>query len=452
MIALMHCCQRFLNAAVDVWELAQVELHGRVSVNRIRKLHLFLEQTSLARAVAVCLAFPLPFVVVLAALEAIPLASPSAGTFANYGFWIRHVATLVVLSPGILSNFQCFLPELNITRPTILKLGVAGSIASGGSAFLVSLWIGFPVPFTLLVSAPGWLLVIIPPTIVIYVSQLRQDRALLWRFIRCWLVVSWLAVLVVLYPTYIFGFHKLGSIGQVVYVGLVPLIKMTGRNIFCWLIGDRHDVKAEIVIFNLEVLSALYMSVALQNSAKLTTTMAVIAVDIVQSKVAVSDIDKMMRGMDQIFLTTGTHRSNNRFRSIVFSQHEPTNDVEARALPPRNLKLTSVAPNPTGASDSSTGRKLPPASQHNTRIHPTFGPSVNELKHIAGGVSEQQSVRTAVPMTPSATEALALLSTKDQKQLAMKSARVLFTAEFVLLVKYVEATAPAIYGALKVAV
>jgi hypothetical protein len=55
-------------------------------------------------------------------------------------------------------------------------------------------------------------------------------------------------------------------------------------------------------------------------------------------------------------------------------------------------------------------------------------------------------------MTPSATEALALLSTKDQKQLAMKSARVLFTAEFVLLVKYVEATAPAIYGALKVAV
>ncbi|EGZ16694.1 hypothetical protein PHYSODRAFT_438027, partial [Phytophthora sojae] len=42
------------------------------------------------------------------------------------------------------------------------------------------------------------------------------------------------------------------------------------------------------------------------------------------------------------------------------------------------------------------------------------------------------------------------VSTKDQKRFARKSARFLYTAEFVLLVKYVEAIVPAIYSAIAV--
>ncbi|KAJ8571872.1 hypothetical protein ON010_g4961 [Phytophthora cinnamomi] len=71
------------------------------------------------------------------------------------------------------------------------------------------------------------------------------------------------------------------------------------EDVTAWLIGNRYDVKAEILIFNVEVCSALYMSVALQNSAKLPTTLAAMAVDGVQSMVAtsISDIDKMVENI-----------------------------------------------------------------------------------------------------------------------------------------------------------
>ncbi|EGZ17963.1 hypothetical protein PHYSODRAFT_448734, partial [Phytophthora sojae] len=67
----------------DTWELAQAELHGRMSRDRIQKLQSFLGKTSSARAVGVCILLPHPCVLMVAALEIIPLSPPKAGTRAN---------------------------------------------------------------------------------------------------------------------------------------------------------------------------------------------------------------------------------------------------------------------------------------------------------------------------------------------------------------------------------
>lgn len=108
---------------------------------------------------------------------------------------------------------------------------------------------------------------------------MRPDCELL--FIRCWLIVGWLALTVVIYPTYIYGFHHLGPLGQALHVGLLPILKAICRNVVSYLMENFHAVKADMIIFNVEVFSAMYMSVALQNTAKLSTTLAVVAVDIV---------------------------------------------------------------------------------------------------------------------------------------------------------------------------
>ncbi|OWZ17143.1 hypothetical protein PHMEG_0008959 [Phytophthora megakarya] len=439
-------CLRLLNSVVELWELAQVELHGQVSADRVHKLRVFLEQASLVKVLVVSITLPLFCLVVLVVLEAIPLASLNAGTMANYGFWIRHISTLAVLTPGILSNFRSSLPELNISRKDVAVLSLAGSVLSGASVFVVSLFLGFPVPFTLLVSAPVWFFVVVPPTISIYKTRLKHDQTLLRRFIRCWFIVVWFAVSVVLYPIYIFGFHHLNSVGQVLYVGVLPILKMTGRNVISWLVGDRYDVKAEIVIFNVEVFNALYISVAMQNSAKLSTTLAVMAVDVIQTKVAISDINKMMKGIDEICLTTG--RRSSSFRQIAFNldyrltPKEPSTTLQK----PRTRMPSSVVPT---AITTSQKLSMQPLSKHSLQIQPilelsTLGPSVEALKHgrttsTNSGIHPIQAANTK-GMKPKK-------KTRLQKQLAEKSARVLFTAEFVLLVKYVEAITPAIYGA-----
>lgn len=304
---------------------------------------------------------------------------------------------------------------------------------------IVSLFIDFTVPFTLLVSDPGWLFVIIPPTIVIYKSRLRYYPELMWWFIRCWFIIGWLAIPVVLYPIYVNGFHRLGSIGQVFYVGLLLIIKMAGRNVFSWLIGDRYDVKAEIVIFNVEVFNALYVPVALHSSAKLTTTLTVMAVDVVQSVVAVRDIDKMMRGINRVF-PSNRSRCSESICQLVFDQEGGTTTPQQPCIAHNNassnLKLSSVIPNiPAGSSLASTDKL--PTYKSVARIHPT------------SGSLEQARMESDAKMKRTTGNAAQVLSKRTRKKLATKAARVLFTAEFVLLDKYVEAIVPAIYGELR---
>lgn len=135
----MHRIHHLLRFVVRVWELIQVELHGRLSVLKVCENF---SPRPVIRALwrsACCLLFPLPCILVLAMLEMIPLESPTAGTKANYAFWIRHVMTLVLLAPGAMSNFRFFLPEMNITRLPSLTIGSFGAILSGGSAFIVAL-------------------------------------------------------------------------------------------------------------------------------------------------------------------------------------------------------------------------------------------------------------------------------------------------------------------------
>ncbi|GMF44303.1 unnamed protein product [Phytophthora fragariaefolia] len=179
------------------------------------------------------------------------------------------------------------------------------------------------------------------------------------------------------------------------------------------------------------------MSVALDNSAKISTTLSAIAIDIVQSVVANNDVSKMMRGINRIIFAAGNKTMTSTFRMILLNKNE--------------IIPVNQSPQQPSVSESSSATKLDVYQLQikpvrGTRIHPVVGRSMEARKQNSESRSNVVINQCDRKDTFHDMVAQPYLLYKDQKRFAVKTARVLYTAEFVLLVRYVEAIVPAIYG------
>lgn len=115
------------------------------------------------------------------------------------------------------------------------------------------------------------------------------------------------------------------------------------------------------------------------------------------------------------------------------------------------IPIVKVASRPSVAISEPQGNS---SLLRTARIHPaTSGgsPRASKQNDIRGNavVENQLNVDNVQAHNLTSVVTQSFVSTKDQKRFARKSARFLYTAEFVLLVKYVEAIVPAIYSAFK---
>ncbi|GMF21525.1 unnamed protein product [Phytophthora lilii] len=77
-------------------------------------------------------------------------------------------------------------------------------------------------------------------------------------------VFMWQVALTFIYPLEIFGFSSLSGISQTLFVLMLPTIKTVGEGWISYTLADQNDIKPEVVIFNVEVFNALYVSCAVQ--------------------------------------------------------------------------------------------------------------------------------------------------------------------------------------------
>ncbi|ETK71138.1 hypothetical protein L915_21576 [Phytophthora nicotianae] len=75
----------------DIWENAQVELHGFYSAERVREFIKYNQHTSTLRAIFVLVIMPWPCVIITILVDLIPLRSPSEGLNANSFFVLQYI-------------------------------------------------------------------------------------------------------------------------------------------------------------------------------------------------------------------------------------------------------------------------------------------------------------------------------------------------------------------------
>lgn len=269
-------CMRKLYVTWITW---QVELHGQYSFERLHNLLAYAQRTSLLRAVMIALLTPIPCLVLITLIDCVPLANPAAGTNANYVHWGRNYLTIVFMTYAFLEQFRYTVPGLPLDA---IRCNIVVNLATfGGVAFqfLMSHVIGFPLPFSIVVGTPIWAIVIVTLFRYYFARLIREDTQFRIDLANAMGVFLCQVTLTFVYPAYVYGFQLIHPENQKFYVVLLPLLKIFLKNWISRFLGELDDLKSEIVIFNVDVFNAFYVSCCMQRSSSISTTLVVSLVD-----------------------------------------------------------------------------------------------------------------------------------------------------------------------------
>ncbi|KAF1335894.1 S-acyltransferase 8 protein, partial [Globisporangium splendens] len=186
------------------------------------------------------------------------------------------------------------------------RLGVVVVVASVGCVvylFLLSLAIGFPLPFTLVIGALLWASIILGLSVYYFGKLYRETQQFRIDLGNYTFVDLAQVSMTFVYPSYVCGFNAISPSAQKHCFLLLPVIKIVFKNSASRFLGELDDLKPEIAILNVDVFNALCVSSCMQALSSIGTSLMVFFVDGLQAFVSLCDILKLKRQVDYFIST-----------------------------------------------------------------------------------------------------------------------------------------------------
>lgn len=476
--------QYYIRGAIKVAKSLQVELNGRYSTGRIQKLATYHRWSTSFSAVVVIVSMAVPCMIVPIFFDFAQLAKPAEGPKANWLLFVREFIMWSVIS--FLGAGQCrhFVSSLSLTIPQWLLIAFVPAAACAASSYLLSTLIGFPVPFTNVLAAPVW------------VSHLCSLVALTWRH-RFPItpeakpqIISWLKVwlcqlsLVAIYPGYFYIFTSLPARAQLPFACLLPIIKVLVRNWLSRALHELRDEMSEHVILNADIFSSLFVAYCMQNVPSVWATAGLMAIDGAQIFVAIRDVRRLVRKIDEVRIQLELSASSNARRGSAISREMAPRRSSGALVAPLRINFKSmrnvleqadtIITQRAGTSSVLVKKRTFRSSTAGTRGYVAQGSAATVVDHVKkpqssflcqhwlrkvvlGPSTEHAMVQpselpTATPGPASPTRATgSTVSTVTMKlpllerQFLDLVGRLLFLTEFVLLLNFVEVVIPIVY-------
>lgn len=486
---------------LDVWYEYQVELHGQYSAARLLDLHAYAQTTRRWRMVVICFATPLLALALIIAVDCIPLASPDAGASANYVFWCRNLLTVAFMTYGPVEQFQQIARMAAFSSKQIAVVAVIASVTGVGFQFLLSLAVGFPLPFSLACGLPIWMLVLFVAFVVVHfggvtvratrtncvhpatalsprgAAPAAQNHDLVHERIEAIAkyarVFACQASLVFVYPAYIYVFQALGPVAQTFFVLVLPLIKIAVKNCLCYLLGALDDIKPEFVIINIEVFHAFYVSCCMQSALSPATTLCLTLLDWSQAWLSIHDVRIMAVDIKRLLHKIPHEHSLQGRSCLEITQLILDEDPAVRRhssfaassahgtilLHSSARRRTAIAPITTDVQTVTVLTCTPSSPHALAPLATTALPHTQPLpcvKDVNTLTEVYDAVALRLPVGQRRATALASLngvfSDAERLAFAQKTAQLLFTTEFLILIEFTEVIVPVMYGATRNAV
>lgn len=317
------------------WDSIQVELHGAYSVERMVSLQLYRDHTSFARALACVILTPLPCLLAEVVLEMIPLESPEKGIKHSHLFWLRASIGAWMLTYAILVQCHHFLVHLPMTNAQMILVSLFNALGSMAWAFGLACAIGFPVPFTIIASAPCVCVIMGVALHVVWGKYFQATPALKKELRFYGLVLATQLGFTYIYPAYTYGFNRLSGWPQTAFAVILPGMKIAAKNWMSYLMREKEDFKPEFVVFHVEVFHALFLACCLQSSTSYLTLVLLMAIDFVVACVSLGDVSAIL---DAIHGTV---------ENVTQSRHGPpaamTDGTRAKTRAKASLTATTLA-------------------------------------------------------------------------------------------------------------
>jgi hypothetical protein len=449
---MLLCLRRAGRLLWESWISVQVEYQGSYSMEIHRQLEHYMTGHHTTRLLLACLLTPVPCIALSLVKELPPLEPAEAGVYNNWVFFARSWVIMCFMGVSALVQMGHGAPRLKLTNGQVAAVSLLAATVSAAFNVGLCVWTTFPLPFGLLIAGPPFVLVIAVCFTIISGSRWRAYPALLVEVKRQVVVYQCQTTLPFVYPLYVLGFVSLTGWNQVVFVAVLPLIQIFAKNWISRALGDEHDQKPQCMVFVVEVYNALYVSNVLQTSPSMTSTAAIMIVDLLQFWVSMIDIIKIL---DEV----------NILMAKIPRSHPLAKDIEEAPL--RQVKQdvsSSETPKTTAASIKVSSRSkeakedalmMPSESCQDSKLSRggTYCRSWNVLqKGRVVPVYPAQIQRLGSPLPaqvhPNICPSLGLeqmFSPEERARFIQKSSRVLFITEYLVLVEYVEVVLPFVY-------
>ncbi|GMF33457.1 unnamed protein product [Phytophthora lilii] len=224
-------------------------------------------------------------VVVVLIQELIPLQDPAAGWSANYGFWIRATVLLAVGVRTLTVQATYFIDGVQISTARQFLLSVSVSIVMTAFSVTLASHVIFPIPFFVVSTAPVMgtvhlvlFRIIVGSHIMHHMVTKHSQLAQYSNFVNAQ------AFMALVYPAYEALFRATeGSVYQLLVIPLLPVIKLTMKNIVLRCTSHLEDMTPEAVIFTVDLFNGIYMATCMQSSSSAFTVTAITLTDQVQT-------------------------------------------------------------------------------------------------------------------------------------------------------------------------
>uniref|UniRef100_K3X458 Uncharacterized protein n=1 Tax=Globisporangium ultimum (strain ATCC 200006 / CBS 805.95 / DAOM BR144) TaxID=431595 RepID=K3X458_GLOUD len=254
----------WFRTAIRAWESIQVELHGTYSVERMYQLKAYSESTSLARVIGI-------------------LVLPSRGLGHSHTFWIRALLAVWIAHLAILGQLRQFVVEFPITRCQVVIISLLTGAAGIAFAFWMACQIGFPLPFMIAMEAPVSVLGFTAALLIGWGHFLQENPHVRTDLVTYVTIVFIQLALIYVYPAFSFAFRRLTSSNQTAFALFLPVMKLAFKNCISYVVRHMEDSKPQVVIFNIEIFHAFYVTATMQNATSMSTILLLMSIDMLQN-------------------------------------------------------------------------------------------------------------------------------------------------------------------------
>lgn len=457
------CVARAKEALGSLWRTLQFEHHGVYSLERAQLLLSYLRDRSVSLKTPLTLVLtPVPCVVALTLMDCIPLQDPSRGAEANVGFLVRSLLAVMGYTAFIVGQIHVCVPNLLRMR-SLLWIAPLVAGATNGANYLMSLWIGFPLPFTHVLGLVPWVSSLLMSLWIAIGSEGRRSQTVRRAFNEHGALIMAQSSLGVVYPLFYRLFLISSPTAQFFVVMLLPVIKLAMKFRIHQVTPHIQDLQPVTLTFNAEVFNSLFTASCMRGSSSTVTSVALMSIDFLHSTYCLVRLNGLVTSVEQLGMQFSVSREQMLPAVALLAKKIPQEVWEAHGVPTKthgDTKLTAIQPVKSSGSESSkssastskasmtpklftkTTRVMPHEKQrslrsaglvsHSHAVVPTASPSSSSKRQDTAASAAPEGLDTTV---------------EDQIRCARRILAAFRRTEYLVLVEYTEVIVPMVYGA-----
>ncbi|KAE9000198.1 hypothetical protein PF002_g4740 [Phytophthora fragariae] len=267
------------------WKSAHQYL-GRYTVDKLLALEEYQRVTSPLRVFAVIALTPLPGLLAITLIGAIPLESPLKGVSANASYFVQSALAYTVMTLSLLFFIRgaLGLPQSAYSHRQCILIGILTAGCNELAMLALSIVWAFPLPFRDFLGIPTFFTLLTATHVWMLRSRLRHYYRSMLRYIP--LVCAQASILFIFQGLAIL-FANVPQEVQGVITITFPLLRAFLKRMIWTFAGCLDDISTDVTICVVEIFGSLFQNVCVQNARSPAIGALIIVVDFAQALVEV---------------------------------------------------------------------------------------------------------------------------------------------------------------------